>query len=123
MQLLLPFIAGQIARRWIGDWVARNKGWLKSVDQGSILLVVFGAFSHAVVEGIWQTVPLTELLGLVVACCLLLALVLGLTAWLGRRLGFNVETVSPSSSPAPRRAWPPACRWRRCCLPAARWVR
>ena len=26
-----------------------------------------------------------------VACCLLLALVLGLTAWLGRRLGFNVE--------------------------------
>ena len=91
VQLLLPFIAGQIARRWIGDWVARNKSWLKSVDQGSILLVVFGAFSHAVVEGIWQTVPLTELLGLVVACCLLLALVLGLTAWLGRRLGFNVE--------------------------------
>ena len=41
VQLLLPFIAGQIARRWIGDWVARNKGWLKSVDQGSILLVVF----------------------------------------------------------------------------------
>src|SRR3546814_6558288 len=54
VQLLLPFIAGQIARRWIGDWVARNKGWLKNVDQSSILLVVYTAFSHAVVEGIWQ---------------------------------------------------------------------
>ncbi len=48
VQLLLPFIAGQIARRWIGEWVGRNKAWLKFVDQGSILLVVYGAFSEAV---------------------------------------------------------------------------
>jgi len=91
VQLLVPFIAGQIARRWIGDWVARNKGWLKSVDQGSILLVVFGAFSHAVVEGIWQQVPLFQLAGLVVACCLLLALVLFIVSFLSRRAGFNTE--------------------------------
>lgn len=91
MQLLLPFIAGQIARRWIGDWVTRNKSWLKAVDQGSILLVVFGAFSHAVVEGIWQQVPLVELAGLVVACCLLLALVLFIVSFLARRAGFNTE--------------------------------
>ena len=49
VQLLLPFIAGQIARRWIGAWVARNKSWLKFVDQGSILLVVYGAFSDEVI--------------------------------------------------------------------------
>ena len=91
VQLLLPFIAGQIARRWIGEWVTRNKAWLKSVDQGSILLVVFGAFSHAVVEGIWQQVPLVQLAGLVVACCLLLALVLFIVAFLARRAGFNTE--------------------------------
>ncbi len=91
VQLLLPFIAGQIARRWIGDWVGRNKSWLKYVDQGSILLVVYSAFSNAVVEGIWQQVPLPQLAGLVVACCLLLALVLGLTHLLGQRLGFNTE--------------------------------
>mgnify|MGYP002713767517 FL=1 len=91
MQLLLPFIAGQIARRWIGDWVARNKGWLKNVDQSSILLVVYTAFSHAVVEGIWQQVPLPQLLGLVLACCLLLALAL-LSTWLiARWLGFDLE--------------------------------
>lgn len=91
VQLLLPFIAGQIASRWIGGWVTRNKAWLKSVDQGSILLVVFGAFSHAVVEGIWQQVPLAQLAGLVVACCLLLALVLFIVSFLARRAGFNTE--------------------------------
>tara|TARA_R110000764_G_scaffold193904_1_gene279169 strand:- start:9968 stop:10957 length:990 start_codon:yes stop_codon:yes gene_type:complete len=91
VQLLLPFIAGQIARRWIGEWVTRNKAWLKVVDQGSILLVVFGAFSHAVVEGIWQQVPLVQLAGLVVACCLLLALVLFIVSFLARRAGFNTE--------------------------------
>ncbi|WP_022963480.1 bile acid:sodium symporter family protein [Halopseudomonas pelagia] len=91
VQLLLPFIAGQIARHWIGEWVARNKSWLKYVDQGSILLVVYSAFSNAVVGGIWQQVPLPQLAGLVVACCLLLALALVITDFAGRRLGFNTE--------------------------------
>jgi sodium/bile acid cotransporter 7 len=50
-QLLLPFVAGQIARRWISGWVDRHKSLVRGVDQGSILLVVFSAFSAAVVEG------------------------------------------------------------------------
>ncbi|MDQ0740747.1 sodium/bile acid cotransporter 7 [Pseudomonas sp. W4I3] len=89
VQLLLPFVAGQIARRWIGDWVGRNKAWLKFVDQGSILLVVYGAFSEAVNEGIWHQIPLWELGGLVVACCVLLALVLVASALLGKAFGFT----------------------------------
>ncbi|UYP29510.1 bile acid:sodium symporter [Pseudomonas sp. Z8(2022)] len=91
LQLLLPFIAGQIARRWIGGWVTRNKNWLKFVDQGSILLVVYGAFSEAVVEGLWHQVPLQALGGLLLVCCVLLALVLLCTSQLGKRLGFNQE--------------------------------
>ncbi|WP_289141572.1 bile acid:sodium symporter family protein [uncultured Pseudomonas sp.] len=91
VQLLLPFIAGQIARRWIGAWVGRNKNWLKFVDQGSILLVVYGAFSEAVNQGIWHQIPLWELGGLVVACCILLALVLMASALLGKAFGFNQE--------------------------------
>jgi len=91
VQLLLPFVAGQIARRWIGEWVARNKSWLKFVDQGSILLVVFGAFSEAVNEGIWHQIPLWELGGLVVACCVLLALVLVASTVLGKAFGFSQE--------------------------------
>lgn len=91
LQLLVPFIAGQVARRWIGQWVDRNKSWLKNIDQGSILLVVYVAFSDAVVEGLWQTIPLLQLAGLTVACCILLAIAMLLIAFLARRLGFNME--------------------------------
>ncbi|MGE8408108.1 MAG: bile acid:sodium symporter family protein [Pseudomonas sp.] len=91
LQLLVPFVAGQLARRWIGAWVTRNAGWLKLVDQGSILLVVYTAFSGAVVSGLWLSVPPMHLLGLTLVCCVLLALVLLLTQGLGRWLGFEVE--------------------------------
>ncbi len=91
VQLLLPFIAGQIARRCIGAWVARNKSWLKFVDQGSILLVVYGAFSEAVIEGIWHQIPLWELAGLVVVCCIVLGLVLLASTVLSKAFGFNQE--------------------------------
>ncbi|MGP6428467.1 bile acid:sodium symporter family protein [Pseudomonas paraglycinae] len=91
VQLLLPFIAGQIARRWIGTWVGRNKNWLKFVDQGSILLVVYGAFSESVNEGIWHQIPVIDLLGLVVVCCILLALVLLASTVLGKLFGFSLE--------------------------------
>ncbi|MBR9885151.1 MAG: bile acid:sodium symporter [Oceanospirillales bacterium] len=91
IQLLLPFIAGQLARPWIGDWVGRNKRWLKNVDQGSILLVVYTAFSAAVIGGLWQQVPPEKLLGIIAGCSLLLALVLTIVSLLGRWLGFTLE--------------------------------
>lgn len=91
LQLLVPFIAGQICRRWIGGWVDRNKAWLKYVDQCSIYLVVYTAFSRAVVEGIWSRLPLSQLIALTAACCLLLAIILALVSFIAHRLGFNLE--------------------------------
>ena len=91
LQLLVPFVAGQDARRWIGEWVKRNARWLKIVDQGSILLVVYTAFSDAVVTGLWHTVSAQHLAGLFVVCGILLAAVLFVTRLLGRVLGFSVE--------------------------------
>jgi solute carrier family 10 (sodium/bile acid cotransporter), member 7 len=91
LQLLLPFIAGQIARKWIGHWVHRNKGLLKCVDQGSILLVVYTAFSEAVGRGLWQQLPPQALAGLFIASAVLLALALGISTLAARRLGFNKE--------------------------------
>ncbi|MBP6346536.1 MAG: bile acid:sodium symporter [Neisseriaceae bacterium] len=88
-QLLLPFIAGQIARRWIGVWVDKHKPVLAYVDQSSILLVVYTAFSAAVVSGLWQATPWVALVNLVVISCVLLALVLGLTRWVSTLMGFN----------------------------------
>ncbi len=91
VQLLIPFVAGQVARRWIGAWVERNRQWLRFVDQGSILLVVYVAFSAAVVEGLWHQVPLPDLAGLVVACGVLLALALLIAHGAARLFGFNLE--------------------------------
>lgn len=91
LQLLLPFIVGQLLRPWIGQWVINNKAWLKYVDQGSIYLVIYTAFSRAVVEGIWDTLPLWQLITLTVACCLLLALVLFIVGFLAKYFGFNLE--------------------------------
>ncbi|MBD9676316.1 bile acid:sodium symporter [Pseudomonas sp. PDM18] len=91
LQLLVPFVAGQLLRTWIGAWVERNKPVLKYVDQGSILLVVYTAFSAAVIQGLWHQIPLPALAGLVVACCVLLALALIATNLLGRYLGFSLE--------------------------------
>lgn len=90
-QLLLPFIAGQIAQRWIGGWVNRNKGTLKYVDQSSVLLVVYTAFSEAVISGLWQQTPLPTLAGLLVVNVVLLAIVMTCTTLLSRKLGFGRE--------------------------------
>ncbi len=90
-QLLLPFLAGQFLRPWIGAWIDRHKPMLKIVDQGSILLVVYTAFSESVNEGLWHKLSLPTLLGLGMLCCVLLALALGLSTFASRRFGFSRE--------------------------------
>jgi len=89
--LLLPFALGHFARRWIGTFVDRHKPLLGVSDQATILLVVYTAFSAAVVEGLWRDTPLSALLTTVAACALLLALVMPTITWAARRLGFSRE--------------------------------
>ncbi|MFP1462610.1 bile acid:sodium symporter [Escherichia coli] len=89
LQLLLPFVLGHLSRPWIGDWVSRNKKWIAKTDQTSILLVVYTAFSEAVVNGIWHKVGWGSLLFIVVVSCVLLAIVIVVNVFMARRLGFN----------------------------------
>ena len=91
LQLLLPFVAGQFARRWIGPWIDDSKAFLRIVDQGSILLVVYTAFSEAVIQGLWQQLPNHSLAGLVLIEGLLLALIIVISTFASRRLGFSKE--------------------------------
>jgi sodium/bile acid cotransporter 7 len=90
-QLLLPFLAGQLLRPWIGRWVDRHKPMLKIVDQGSILLVVYTAFSESVNEGLWHKLSSTSLITLAVVCAAMLAVALAIATWTSRRLGFDKE--------------------------------
>jgi solute carrier family 10 (sodium/bile acid cotransporter), member 7 len=89
LQLLVPFVAGHLSRRWIGGWIERNKGVLRFVDQGSILLVVYTAFSEAVVEGLWHHVSPLALLMLLVVCGVLLAIALVVTSFAAKQFGFD----------------------------------
>jgi sodium/bile acid cotransporter 7 len=91
LQLLLPFTVGHLLRPWIGKWAERNRPLLSITDRGSILLVVYAAFSAAVVRGIWQQIPPAILITLAVIIVLLLALVLLVTALAARALGFDHE--------------------------------
>lgn len=91
VQLLLPFVAGHALRPWVGEWVSRNHRWLRHVDQGSILLVVYAAFSSAVIGGLWQTVPPQALIVLTLVCSVLLGAILLATRSASRALGFGTE--------------------------------
>ena len=88
VQLVIPFLAGHLLRPWIGAWVKRRASLLTIVDRGSILLVVYTAFSAAVVQGLWRQVPASALAGLLVVCAVLLASLLTASTWTARRLGF-----------------------------------
>ncbi|UZJ33394.1 bile acid:sodium symporter family protein [Streptomyces endophytica] len=88
-QLLLPFLAGQLLRRWIGPFLTRRKKALGYVDRGSILLVVYSAFSTGMVQGIWHQVSPLRLLCLLGVEAVLLAVMLTGTSYGARRLGFG----------------------------------
>jgi solute carrier family 10 (sodium/bile acid cotransporter), member 7 len=89
VQLLLPFVAGQLLRPWIGAYLARHPRALKSVDYGSILLIVYAAFSHGVVDGIWHQVDAAELLKVALVDVALLAAVITILTFAARQLGFS----------------------------------
>jgi sodium/bile acid cotransporter 7 len=90
-QLLLPFVAGHLARPWVGGFVDRHKALVFRVDRGSILLLVYAAFSAAVVEGVWRRTDATDLAVALALGVAMLAAVLVLTRIAARALGWPVE--------------------------------
>ncbi|MFE1936882.1 bile acid:sodium symporter family protein [Streptomyces sp. NPDC059474] len=90
-QLLLPFLAGQALRRWTARFIGRHKKVLALLDRGSILLVVYTAFSRGMTEGIWSQITLARLCALLGLAAALLGLALTATSFTARRLGFSRE--------------------------------
>ncbi|MFD3660438.1 bile acid:sodium symporter family protein [Streptomyces sp. NPDC058659] len=107
LQLLAPFLAGQLLRRWwngrgraqrveqggggrrAGGFLVRHKKTLGHVDRGSILLVVYTAFSQGMVAGVWHLVTPARLGLLLAVEAVLLAVMLALTWYGAKRLGFD----------------------------------
>lgn len=88
VQILLPFVLGQLSRRWTARWVEGHKK-LKLFDQGTIVLVVYAAFSAGIREGIWSMVGVGDIVLLIAVCAVVLVFMLWLTWTLARRLGFD----------------------------------
>lgn len=90
-QLLLPFVVGQLLRPLIGGWIERNKTLTMIVDRGSILLIVYSAFSAGMVAGIWSQIDGFALTLLIIVCIVLLIVVILLMEWAGRLAGLSRE--------------------------------
>ncbi|MFE7773455.1 bile acid:sodium symporter family protein [Streptomyces sp. NPDC057445] len=89
LQLLVPFLAGQVLRRWIGGFLARHRTLLGYLDRGSVLLVVYAAFSEGMVAGVRHQVTPARLGALLLVEAGILAVMLALTWHVPKRLGFD----------------------------------
>ena len=84
-EIIAPFVLGQVLRRWLHPVLARVPVAVRLVDRGSILLVVYSAFSASVVGGIWHELSPASIAGVIAVDAGLLALVLVIT-WFGSGL-------------------------------------
>ncbi|MDT5128329.1 MAG: solute carrier family 10 (sodium/bile acid cotransporter), er 7 [Mycobacterium sp.] len=89
VQILLPFVIGQMLRPLVSGWLDRHPVVTKTFDRGSILLVVYTAFSLSMTEHIWSTVSVRRLLAVTAVCVVLLAIMLALTVGTARPARLN----------------------------------
>ena len=87
--LLLPFVLGHLARPWTAKLLQQLGSKVKIIDQGSILLVVYTAFSGAVIAGLWQKMPLISMATLFMCCALVLACSMLWCIYISRKMGLN----------------------------------
>lgn len=85
LQLLVPFAIGHAARPLLLGILNHYRILLARVDRGVILLIVYNAFSAAIVEGLWQRYSIVDLGWTLLIGMALLALALTITT-LGSRL-------------------------------------
>ncbi len=89
LMLLLPFVAGQMAQRWLRPWALRHKNLTVQLDRSAIAISVYVALSGAVVAGLWRTLSFMNLVWLVLALTLMLAISFGGSRIAGRLSGFD----------------------------------
>ncbi len=89
LQLLLPFILGHLSRPITASVLARYKTIVNKVDRGSILLVVYTAFSAAVVQGLWTRLSAGDIALVLVLDAVVLAIALVATTLVARALRFS----------------------------------
>lgn len=90
LEMLLPFVIGQLSRPLWAGFLERNPVFGDRVDQVVLLLIIYVAFAQSVVDGLWRELPWQMVIWAILLCLHLLVGVLVLTRWLARRLGFSL---------------------------------
>jgi sodium/bile acid cotransporter 7 len=90
-EILLPFILGQMIRPWSAAWLLRHPLMTAVVDRGSVLVVVYAAFSAGMAAGIWHLLSIKSLLAILAIDVATLAVVIIVTTWASRWLAFSTE--------------------------------
>lgn len=89
--LLLPFVLGQLAQPFIGNYVRSKKRITTLWDRGTILIVVLVAVTTATADGVWGSVSVGTLIAVIVVCAVMLGLALAVTWWGGGGIGLQTE--------------------------------
>lgn len=87
--LVLPLLAGQVMRRWVGDWLSAHRRGVSGVDRGAILLLVYMAFCASFRRGAWSDYGVGRVALTVFICAALFATVFLLVRASARLAGFN----------------------------------
>jgi sodium/bile acid cotransporter 7 len=90
-QIVLPFILGQLLQPRINLFIHRNKFLLNYLDRGSILLLIYSAFSEAAELNIWKQFSFYKIIILIFILIVLLAFVMIISLGLSRFYGFSRE--------------------------------
>jgi sodium/bile acid cotransporter 7 len=88
VQIFLPFLLGQLTRRWTGAWILAHPK-LKLIDHGTVVVVVYTAFAAGMREHMWEQVTWAQILVVLVISLALLGTMLCLTWLTAKRLRFN----------------------------------
>ena len=89
--LLLPFVLGQALRPVIGKWFSRYKKYINNFDKGVILMLVYASFCDSVKGGLWTNYGLGTIALTMFGAAVILFIVLGVSTFTARRLGFSKE--------------------------------
>ncbi|WP_163540923.1 bile acid:sodium symporter family protein [Occultella kanbiaonis] len=89
LQLLLPFVVGQLLQPLVGTWLRAHKWLTTLLDRSTIILIVFGAVASATADGVWSSVSWVMIVALLVISAVVLAIMLAATWWGGRGIRLN----------------------------------
>ena len=102
-QVLLPFVGGQLLRRWCAGFVLGHPR-LKYFDQATIAMVVYLAFSDAKTQHVWTRTSIGQILAILAVVLVILAFMLWFTwhlaGWLrfGRRDQIAIQFCATKKS-------------------------